>query len=288
MNNSQYYLSKWVTECDIGDLHVSFLGANDKGEGGENHPHFHSAFELQYIKYGAMELKTNQSTLSVSRGEFVILPPNYFHRTLPSDDIVRYSILFTLSRIKKGESAFSEYEHYSAVFENITTCFMARMADVTYIMEKVSELKFDAVDEHKLKILFSMLFVALSDKIEQVFPINKSSGNKKGKGKNSRAALCSLIDDYISLNYAEDGLIDKISEVLHMSRRNTSRVIDDLFGMSLSELIIRQRMNCALGFIKESKMQLSEIADKVGYNSYSAFYKAFIKYYGASPDTYRE
>ena len=287
MNNSQHYLSKWVTECDIGDLHVSFLDTNEKREYAQNLPHFHSAFELQYISKGSMKLKSNNSTFTVSDGELVIIPPNFFHRTIPSSDIERYAILFTLSPIKKAEQEFSEYEHYSAIFENITSCFMARDADITYIMEKVSALSLYPGVEHRLKVLFSMLFITLSDKIEQVFPISNSKNKKYGKGKNSKAALRGLIDDYISLNYAEDGLIDKISDILHMSRRNTARVVNELYGASLSEVIIVQRMNCALGLIKESGMPLSEIAERVGYNSYSAFYKAFVKYYGASPDTFR-
>ena len=72
-----------------------------------------------------------------------------------------------------------------------------------------------------------------------------------------------------------------------MSNRNTARIIKELFDSSLSELIVRQRMNCALSFITESDMALSDIAQRVGYNSYSAFYKAFKKYYGATPESYR-
>lgn len=283
----QIYLNQGITECDIGDLRVSFLDANVPREYEGIVPHFHSVFELQYVKEGSLSVKSNASSMDTSYGDFILLPPNYFHWTEKTQNTDRYALLFSLSPIKENNGGFSEYEYYTALFDSLSDCYISRSEDISFIIKKISALYMDRGCEHKIKILLSMLFVTLAEHLNESIPEEKAKRPKRGRGKSSRTAIRGMIDDYISLNYAEDGIIEKISNLLHMSRRNTSRIINELFGASLSELVIRQRMNCALGFITESDMPLSKIAEEVGYNSYSAFYKAFVKYYGSSPDYYR-
>ncbi len=281
-----YYLNQGIIECDIGDMRLSFVDANFPNAFDGPVPHFHSVFELQYVKSGKLIVKNNVKTVSLTGGEFILLPPNFFHRT-ETEDLERYALLFSISPISEGAGSFSEYEYYSSLLNGTDDFVVERSEELASIIDKITEIGLDAKKAHRLKILLQMLFLTLTDMLSQKQQ-SKGSSSRKAKGcKSSRAALRGILDDYISINYAEEGMIEKISNLLHMSRRNTTRVINDIFGASLSELIIRQRMNCALVFITESDMTLSEIADRVGYNSYSAFYKAFVKYFGASPDSYR-
>ena len=282
-----YDLPKGVTECDIGDMRISFIDANEDCEYNGAIPHFHSAFELQYVKRGRVFLKNNVKTLALSEGEFIILPPNFFHRTEIKENTERYALLFYILPKSNNSGSFSEYEHYSSLLDGIDDAILGNNPEIAQIIKKICDVEDDIAKTHKLKIILPMLFLLLTDVVKNSAQVKNTTVSKNARRKSSRAALRGMIDDYISLNYADDSLVEKTANLINMSRRNTARVVNELFGMSLSELIVRQRMNCALSFITESNMPLLEIAGKVGYNSYSAFYKAFIKFYGSSPESYR-
>ena len=59
-------------------------------------------------------------------------------------------------------------------------------------------------------------------------------------------------------------------------------------GESLSVLLIQQRMRTAQILLRNTNMQISEIAHEIGYTSYVGFYSTFRSYFGCSPDEYRQ
>ena len=280
-------LNNLVIECDIGDMRVSFVDANEVREYDGPMQHFHSAYELQYVKAGEVYLKTNNSRITLKQGQYVIIPPDYFHWTEVSEGTERYSVLFTYSPLLNKNSGFSEYERYTDILHSLAEPAVSCSENVDFFASALYSLQPYPNMLHKLKILMQGLFVYSATGIENNLKKYEKSDKNRGRVRKERPQLRGTIDDIITLRYNEDGLMNKISGMLHMSNRNTARIINELFDCSLSELIVRQRMNCALSFITESNMPLGDIAQRVGYNSYSAFYKAFKKYYGSAPESYR-
>ena len=79
-----------------------------------------------------------------------------------------------------------------------------------------------------------------------------------------------------------------MAKALNMSSRNCSRVVKNLLGKSICELVTQQRMHIAKSLITKTDRQLSDIAEAVGYKTYVAFFTAFKKYYGISPNLLRQ
>ena len=61
----------------------------------------------------------------------------------------------------------------------------------------------------------------------------------------------------------------------------------ELVGESPMQYIASWRMNMALTWLKEEKMPLIELADRVGYQSEAAFSRAFKRFIGVSPGAVR-
>ena len=57
-------------------------------------------------------------------------------------------------------------------------------------------------------------------------------------------------------------------------------------GDDFKSLIIKQRIDLANVLMENSELPLEEIAERVGYNSYSSFYTAYVKHMGFSPNKY--
>jgi AraC-like DNA-binding protein len=61
-----------------------------------------------------------------------------------------------------------------------------------------------------------------------------------------------------------------------------------LTGLSLEQLIRRQRMHRAAQLLADTDQSILEIVAAVGYQSVGAFYAAFEQHHGLAPGAYRE
>lgn len=79
-----------------------------------------------------------------------------------------------------------------------------------------------------------------------------------------------------------------IYQTLGMSRANFYRKVKEATGLSPIELIRNIRLQAASKLLAESDMNVSEVAQHVGFSSRSYFARSFKAVYGISPTTYQE
>lgn len=86
------------------------------------------------------------------------------------------------------------------------------------------------------------------------------------------------IENYIESNYAKNPSLAELGEYLGVSAAHTSRLIKKLLGLSFDEAIAIKRIEVAKFLIKKRNLSKTQAAERVGYLTYSGFYKAFNKY----------
>ena len=279
-----------ITVLDIGDLRLTVFDNNLPEEKGLL-PHSHSFFEFQYIKEGSISLKTNSSKHIANAGSYALIPPGIFHFTeYEKEDFNRFCLLFSIDFAEKSESSFSEYRYYSAIMKMPDKITERKNKAISECVESIINLKSESIpkNEHKLKIALSALFILIAEDVEKNYSVDHTKKELFYSITTKKQKLHGIIGEYLSLHFSENSLISSLSETLHMSERNTARIVKDLFGKSLSALILEKRMNCAMGYITETDTPLNKIAEISGYNSYNSFYKAFKQYYGFTPEKPRE
>lgn len=87
-----------------------------------------------------------------------------------------------------------------------------------------------------------------------------------------------IIQEFISVNYNKSVRLRDLANELHLSERQTERLVKIHTGNSFKEEVRKIRTNVARQLLSSSKMSLSEIAEYVGYESYAGFWKAMKKY----------
>ncbi len=87
-----------------------------------------------------------------------------------------------------------------------------------------------------------------------------------------------LIQEFFSLRYSEDVCLCDLAEVLHLSERQTERLVIEHTGNTFRKELAATRMNIAKELLENSEMSLSEISQYVGYKTYTGFWKAAKKY----------
>lgn len=87
-----------------------------------------------------------------------------------------------------------------------------------------------------------------------------------------------LISDFFSRNYREDIRLIDLAKMLHLSERQTERLVEEYAGRTFRDELTATRMNMADQLLTTTDMSLTQVAQYVGYRSYAGFYKAYAKY----------
>lgn len=96
------------------------------------------------------------------------------------------------------------------------------------------------------------------------------------KEKTSASAVSDygfIIQEFISTNYNKNIRLCDLANELHLSERQTERLVRLHTGNSFKEEVRKIRNKVADALIKNESMSLSEIAEYVGYETYAGFWK---------------
>ncbi len=93
-----------------------------------------------------------------------------------------------------------------------------------------------------------------------------------------------LIDDMYFELEAINSEIDKLG----LSRRRMTEVFKEVYGLTPSKYINDLRYKETIRLLKETNIEIIDIAYSVGFSSLSAFYKFFKERAGISPAAYRK
>lgn len=96
------------------------------------------------------------------------------------------------------------------------------------------------------------------------------------------ASLKDKIVDYIK-SHSNSVTLDEVSSVFAYHPNYISSMLRKEYGMSFSEIILKDRMEKAKLLLKSSDFTNEQIAEMLGYSNTSNYYKAFKKYYGTTP-----
>ncbi len=82
--------------------------------------------------------------------------------------------------------------------------------------------------------------------------------------------------------------LNELSKELHLSPSRTCHFVKEMFGISFSKLLNRERLMVTKGLLLSTDLLISEIAAKVGISSEFHFNRLFKKFFGLPPGKYRK
>lgn len=109
---------------------------------------------------------------------------------------------------------------------------------------------------------------------------------RAGTMKAEKQDLPDKVTAYIEGHYAEHITVGDLSRRFYVSSSSISHQFKEKMGISIYRYLIQRRLISAKNLIAEG-MPLEQVAIRVGFSDYSAFYRAFKQEYGISPRQYR-
>ncbi|MFT4415051.1 response regulator transcription factor [Fredinandcohnia humi] len=96
-----------------------------------------------------------------------------------------------------------------------------------------------------------------------------------------------LIEEYIRHNYEKDINLQEIADRFFLSREYISRKFKQEFNETITDYLLKIRMEKAMELLENPHLKIYEIANHVGYQNEKYFSKLFKKFAGVTPNEYR-
>ncbi len=255
--------------------------------------HVQEFFELDCVLSGKVTSFVKDQEVTLETGDIMILAPNTSHASYTySDDGIMINILVRGSTF---ENNFINLLPDNDLFRNFFIRALYNNDDQPFLLFHTGSSTF--LSDHILPLLrecqrnnrykntmlssrLSVFFVELLRNHEKDISIPSFSNFDSNKN-------IVFILEYMQKNYATISLAH-LSSFFNYSERQMQRIILKYTGMSFVDNIKKLRMTNAAELLKNTTMTVSDIAMHLGYYDSSNFRQAFKKYYGRSPQEYRD
>ncbi|MBQ8250204.1 MAG: AraC family transcriptional regulator [Clostridia bacterium] len=217
-------------------------------------------FDLTFVIKGQLHYTINDRIVVLRENDAILLPPGTL-RSRPSVDGDVHYVSFNFTAYDEGVLPTKLY------YENAITREIRSLASV------FSEQHLSAF-YHSHEKMTNILNCILFEFIDTV-----------SLGSNDKNVLSVL--KYIDENLTERITIGEIGRAVHLSNDYISHCFKRELGRSVMDYVNERRMLLARNMISGGEMSLTDIAEALGYDSYSYFSRVFKRYFGVSPIRYK-
>ena len=210
----------------------------------ENIPHKHQYAEVYIVTKGAARLRVAKERYDLGIGCMVIVPPGKFHNVYNiADNSMRIAFQISLP---------------------VNNFYSVQVPDPMLEMLEAEIQKYVEFGDDRLLSPWLSLICSLFPcfQTEHISPIEDRQF---------------LLYEYLSLNYNKEISMHNIADLLNVSDKQASRLVKQYSGNSFRDELTKTRIEVATHLSSSTKFTLAEIAEIVGFHSYSGFWKAFKK-----------
>ncbi|MGG6263829.1 helix-turn-helix domain-containing protein [Leptolyngbya sp. AN03gr2] len=234
--------------------------------------HFEEATPVEFALDGKVQVaKVTHST--------TLFPAALSHQA-KCDAQSRFSIL-TLDLAQISLSAYEETEGRSMELQPQLTHFDPVIGHI----EQLLELEMQSAQSINFLYVDSLM-TALSVHLLKKYTVEKPR-LRDNFGNGSSYQLRPAVD-YMHEHLEETLSLERIAQVVGMSRYHFIRCFKQAIGISPHQYLLRQRVDRAKQLLQNSQMPLSDIADSCGFSNQSHFTTSFKQQTGATPRHFRQ
>ncbi len=250
--------------------------------------HTHDYVEIVYMCQGETRHMVNGNDITLHQGELLMLGQNAqqsieaaSERDIAVNFIVRPAFFSgTLPFLGEEETPLRRFVVSCLTGENEAGYLLFHAAELLQVQNLIENLLFTLLEDTPnkrgiLQMTMGLLFAQLMNHTEALqFETQEQN------------ALISVLR-YLEENY-RDGSLTEIAGRLHYELPSLSRLIRQKTGKNYKELLQEKRLSQAAWLLHNTDKNVDEIANAVGYENLSYFYRLFAARYGLSPKRYRD
>lgn len=242
--------------------------------------HWHDYFEAEFVYSGRGKHIVNNTSYELKRGSAYLLTPLDIHTVISdiNDELCLYSINF-------NEYALSE-ELLNTVLsapKMLKTEFDE--SEILYLIDELERLQCESntgllYREAMLRSSFERICIMLLR--------NVTAQSEQGSMSSVTDTVIQKAVSYIKFNFRSNISLTKLSEKLAITPNYLGEIFKKNMSVSFHEYLNNLRIDYAMNLLRNSTLNINEIAVESGFNSPSYFIEIFKHRTGKTPAQYRK
>ncbi len=257
--------------------------------------HSHLNHELYFVESGACTARCADTLYTLDEGDLLLINAGTEHSVchLTADASV-YSLRFSFYTVGKETENTALFAALSAPIH---------LKNATALVELLGCVRLEMAEQRplygeKLSALLRLFYVELVRRLTDstplaavTHPFSIEPASLAGKWSLSEETpqdfYMETMDEFFTHLSPSNATLSELARRLYLSISQTQRLVKRYYGVSFQKKLIEAKVMHACRLIVQTSLSLEQIAADVGYDSYNAFFKAFVAETGHPPSTYR-
>lgn len=258
---------------------------NEKGYTEMKKTHFHDNYEIYYLINGKKLYFINDKLYKAEKGDLVIVNPYDVHRTSSVEKteaeriLINFKDEFIKELLQTQNISFIPFEKGS---RRLRLDIKEQLQVENILNGIIKECK--SQEYGYVPCVRAMLFTLLLN----IYRINLKQEAIEEAPANSIEQKVLEVVRYICDNFQKDITVESIAKEFYLSPSYLSRIFKRITAFHMSEYIQTVRIKEAQKLLRETKIKVIEISEKVGFNQIAHFNKTFRKITNTTPLRYRK
>ena len=247
--------------------------------------HWHDDIEFIAVLSGEMQYNVNGEIITMTENEGIVVNARQMHFGFSAEKKECDFICILLHPLMLCMSYAYERDFVLPVLHNRNAAYIKLNTDIRWQKAIVEDIKamYSAKNENtavlKIQNLFSNIWIQLYENIP--------SESRQKKQNTDLSVLRNMIG-FIQQNYTAKITLADIAASGAIGQSKCCKLFAKYIGQTPNIYLTQYRLNKSVFLLKNSDMNVTEVANAVGFNGSSYYAEAFRKWYGKSPSECRK
>lgn len=253
------------------DFYCRDSSRSGKTMGFISHLHYH--IELGFVRKGRSRVTVDSTVYEVNGGDIITIFPHQIHgiETLEHED-------YTLLVINPDILPELSYSLTSGQPVSNLLSGGAKDPELSSLIERIVALYYEETSLFREVTLHGYL-LAFFGKLLSMMPLQDI--------KTKENDVLGSILNYCILHSSEPLSLSILERELHISKCYISHIIGEKLNMGFNEYVNSIRVSNACKQLRKTHLSITEVCERVGFNTLRTFNRAFQKQMGMTPSQYR-
>ncbi|WP_412734139.1 helix-turn-helix domain-containing protein [Halalkalibacterium halodurans] len=277
---------EWFTKDEEFPFFIQY-GGHD--EDTDLHKHFEFS-ELVIVLNGNATHIVNTESSFIKKGDVFVINGSNAHAYKDPHDFKIYNIMYRPEMLRAVGPDLRTANGFQALFVlepfyRRIHPYQSKLSLPIPSLEHVSGLISIMIDEYNNRFQGYQTML-ISRFMELVVYLSRQYDSQE-KGKSSHLMQLAHAISYIEDHYLEPLTLEEIASKSGISVRHLNRIFQSYYQTTPISYLQRLRLERACMLLKQTKLTITEISHKCGFNDSNYFTRQFTKAYGCPPKTYR-
>ncbi len=249
-------------------------------------PHWHDDVEFIYVLSGKMEYNINSQIVSVGEKQGIIVNSKRLHFGFSNDNTECDFICVLLHPDLLCANTDFQNDYVMPVINNPNLDYLILDGNISWQKNILNCL--NNIFDSQVKKSYPLVVQSEFYKIWSLICDNTKFENVSSSKENRNIKIVKKMINFIHENYKIKISLADIANSGAVGQSKCCRLFSEFMGQTPISYLVRYRLEKSTFYLKNSAMNITEIANEVGFNSGSYYTETFVKYYGVTPTEYRK